>query len=259
MAIFRRGAWAVFAAGCVAGLVLTFGVAGTPRIAQAQTARISLADLVARIETLEAENDALQEKLARVSVENGGADLVITGANLHLRSGSGATWGAVNGTGNLIVGYREISNISGSHNVVVGVNHRVTSYGGIVVGGSNSITAPYTSVTGGSNNAASGLFASVSGGEFNHAKGDYASVSGGYANVASDKTASVSGGEFNSADGEYASVSGGYSNVASGQNASVSGGHSNTAAGAYSTVSGGSDRTVDGPLDWRAGDLFEGD
>ena len=45
-----------------------------------------------------------------------------TGVNVHVRDGSGGTDGAVNGLGNLIVGYNEDSGDtrSGSHNLVVG-------------------------------------------------------------------------------------------------------------------------------------------
>jgi trimeric autotransporter adhesin len=78
-----------------------------------------------------------------------GADVILTGANLHLRNGLGATNGhagnpnayedgqtAVNGLGNLIVGYDEGSSPTktGSHNVVLGTYHAYQSFGGIVVG-----------------------------------------------------------------------------------------------------------------------------
>ncbi|MBT3432589.1 MAG: hypothetical protein HN435_01620, partial [Nitrospinaceae bacterium] len=61
-------------------------------------------------------------------------NIFITGANLHVRDGSSDTGGAINGLGNLIVGYDEnSSNIkTGSHNIVVGPYHTYSSYGGLV-------------------------------------------------------------------------------------------------------------------------------
>lgn len=115
-----------------------------------------------------------------------GSEITITGANLLLVNGLGATNGnpahpfepifqggptAVNGLGNLTIGYNESrtgfgepDDRRGSHNLVVGIAHNYSRFGGIVVGHWNSISAPY---------------ASVSGGMFNLARGDGSSVSGG--------------------------------------------------------------------------------
>ena len=106
---------------------------------------------------------------------------------MHVRSGSGATDGAVNGLGNLIVGYDEdgggdIKN--GSHNLVIGQNHTYTNYGGLVAGSDNAVTGTNASVSGGRLNVASGDDASVSGGSNNTASGDNASVSGGQSRTA---------------------------------------------------------------------------
>jgi hypothetical protein len=189
------------------------------------------AEVDALLAAYDARITALEELLASVTLENGGQDFVFTGVNVHVRSGSGATDGTINGLGNLIVGYDEArssgSDKSGSHNLVVGKYHNYTSYGGLVVGYRNTI---------------SGLYASVSGGRNNEASGYDSSVSGGYNNTAS---------------GDYASVSGGYYNTASGNASSVSGGEDNTASGSSSSVSGGDTRSVSGTDDWRAGGLFE--
>jgi hypothetical protein len=99
-----------------------------------------------------------------------GPNVLFTGANVHVRSGSGSTadFDGLTGLGNLIVGYDEnltgTTPRTGSHNLVIGVNNGFTSYGGAVFGRSNDIE---------------GVFATVTGGRFNKAGADYASVSGG--------------------------------------------------------------------------------
>jgi hypothetical protein len=195
--------------------------------------RADLTALRARVEQLEA-------KLAGVSVS--GDDFIFTGVNVHVRNDSGSTDGALDGLGNLIVGYNEgtLSQVrSGSHNLVVGREHEYTSYGGFVAGLQNTVTGAYASVSGGVNSVASGDGASVSGGVINTASGNRASVSGGLGNIATGAYASVSGGQGNAASAWYASVSGGGSNTASGLLASVSGGRNNDAAHVCSHICGG--------------------
>jgi hypothetical protein len=209
-----------------------------------------------RVAALEAKVAALQALLAYISVVPGainglvGPHLIITGANVHIRSGSGETDDAEmpTGLGNLVIGYNENTMIgtpqprTGAHNLVVGPFHGFTDVGGFVAGFSNSVTGAYSTVSGGYLNTASGDVASVSGGTINTASGEDASVSGGAGNTASGNRASVSGGTQNTASFDYASVSGGFGNTASGQDASVSGGHQREAADAH---------------DWRAGGLFQ--
>lgn len=218
--------------------------------------------------------------------ENGlaGPNIVISGANVHIESGSGNTFDTT-GLGNLVIGYDEDSvspsmidpNRTGSHNLVVGADHLFTSSGGAVLGFGNFISTdaatvsggdcngagatPYSSslkalcapanpgsqsVSGGGQNAAKGVESSVSGGFANTASGSGASISGGAQNNASSTHASVSGGALNTASFTTASVSGGFSNTASGQRSSVSGGFSNTASGTNSSVSGGESNTASG-------------
>ena len=160
-----------------------------------------------------------------------GNDIIIAGANLHLRNDAGAT-NTANGLGNLILGYNEVGvagSRAGSHNLVVGPQHTYSSYAGIVAGRRNSITAPLATVLAGEDNEAEGFASSVTGGAANSATGDWSAVSGG---------------EFNWALGELASVTGGSDNVA---------------AGDWSTVSGGFVRSVFGLFDWQGGDLFADD
>ena len=125
------------------------------------------------------QNQDAQAKLACMSKT--GDDVYFTGCNVHIVSGAGATDGAVNGLGNLIVGYNEdvavlfpgspASLRSGSHNLVVGPGHSYSRYGGLVAGFINIITGSYASVSGGNGNTASGDYSSVSGGNDNRASG----------------------------------------------------------------------------------------
>ena len=204
-----------------------------------------------------------------------GTTLQLSGINLQIVSGAGATNAPVNGTGNLIVGYNANTGghaRTGSHNLIVGDEHDYGLYGGLVTGLQNTIAAPWTSViggngntasgfgasvTGGVDNTASGFNASVSGGQHNTASGQYGSVSGGWCNVAGAGPApscsvttlsamSVSGGFRNVASGPVASVSGGAINTASGGDASVSGGENNAASVGGASVSGGGNNTASG-------------
>jgi len=207
----------------------------------------------------------LETKLASVSTENGGDDVVFTGVNVHVRDGSGNTDGAVNGLGNLIVGYNEDVGDdavrSGSHNLIVGTEHSYTSYGGLVVGKSNTISGAFTTVSGGYSNTASGWYSSVSGGYSNTASGWSSSVSGGRYNIASGDYSSVLGGggetavDGNEAWAHYSVIGGGMSNTAGddggndrtvGEASAVLAGWANYATEDFSSVSGGYSNTVSG-------------
>ncbi len=240
---------------------------------QVATNQSDIAALQATVSALQAQVAALQGLLQHFS--RSGNELYISGANLNIRSGSGTTNGTVNGLGNLIVGYNENSfaaTRTGSHNLVVGMQHEYTSYAGLVVGYRNAVTGPYSSISGGHTNTASGNYSSVSGGRNNTASGQTTSVSGGAYNTASGSHSSVSGGTYNTASGSNASVSGGSSNNANGSNSSVSGGtlndandvhatvsggYNNTASADWATVSGGANRTAGGNSDWVGGSLWE--
>lgn len=174
--------------------------------------------------------------------------IIFTGANLHVRDGSGFTddnGGALTGLGNLVIGYDDapaspaVGYRSGVHNLVVGPRHTFNSFGGFVAGDTNAVEGPSASVSGGIASVASGLYSSVSGGFGNGATGAATSVSGGGFNAATGDHASVSGGDGNKATGISASVSGGESNTASGVQASVSGGLKNQATASDAAVGGG--------------------
>jgi hypothetical protein len=224
-----------------------------------QLAAARPADLQTQVKELTDRVQELEAKLACMSKD--GDEVVFDKCNVHIRSGSGKTDGAVNGLGNLIIGYNESSaaNVkrTGSHNLVIGPEHAYSSFGGLVVGRENTLSAPYASVSGGRLNTASGLAASVSGGSVNTASADFASVSGGKSNEAKGLAASISGGISNLSQGEYTSVSGGSDNAASGFAASVSGGSGNAASGNYTSISGGRRRSAMEHDAWRAGSLSE--
>jgi len=198
-------------------------------------------DLPLRVAELESQVEALLALLGgitRLDDPNTGQDtLRLTGMNLQVVSGAGVTGEIPNGTGNVIIGYNELSpdaaldSRSGSHMLVVGTNNSYSSFGGMVVG---------------STNTASGAFASVSGGVLNEATGPGSSVSGGFGNIASGIGSSISGGAIplyvpgapNEASGFGSSISGGSGNKASGRFSSISGGELIEINENYGAVSG---------------------
>ena len=102
-----------------------------------------------------------------------GPHILITGANVHVRSGSGATdnnAAPFAGLGNLIIGYNENTTPTptlvrtGSHNLVGGGMNSFSSVGGIVFGYQNTLSGPYASILGGSVNTAAGPKSTVYGG-----------------------------------------------------------------------------------------------
>jgi len=245
-------AWSLGLLAVLLGLV-TIGELQHPFAATRST------DLQTQVKELMDRVQELEAKLACLSKD--GDNVVFEKCNVYIRNGSGKTDGAMNGLGNLIIGYNETTGENlkrtGSHNLVIGPQHAYTSFGGLVAGRENTISAPYASVTGGRLNTASGLGACVSGGSVNTASKDFASVSGGKSNEATGLNASVSGGTSNSAPGDFSSVMGGSDNAASGFAASISGGSGNVAKGNYTSVSGGKQRDAVEQDSWRGGNLIE--
>jgi hypothetical protein len=98
--------------------------------------------LAARVESLEAlvatqsrEIASLRQRLACVTDQSNGTDLVLEGCNLHLRNGAGAS-NSANMQGNLIIGYNENSagaSRLGSHNLIVGPEQAYDNVGGLAV------------------------------------------------------------------------------------------------------------------------------
>jgi hypothetical protein len=191
-----------------------------------------------------------------------------SGVNVQIVSGAGSTSAAVNGRGNLVIGYDESPGTqTGSHNLVLGTSQAYTSYGSIIAGSSDNDTARYSTVlgfdndaggaysevTGGEKNTAGGEFSSIQGGLDNRATADQSSVGGGCFNLAGDGTLGttpsacetsgtlmeIAGGEANQAFSRYSTITGGAHNVTTGAGASVSGGTGNKASGTQASVSGG--------------------
>lgn len=173
------------------------------------------------------------------------ADLYLINGNLHVESGVGATDGAPNGKGNLIVGYDEGDGLkSGSHNIVLGSYHSYSSYGGLVVGSSNTVNSPFAGVLGGYDNEAASAYAIVTGGLTNTASANYAVIVGGSYNSAVGMTSVVVGGYDNEASGTASQVAGGTGNEAAASWASVAGGRDNRVFAESGTVGGGYQNTV---------------
>ena len=168
------------------------GLQGT--IAGLQASNAALQEAVSGLQgTLEGGLATLQALLTYVKVQDGalngvsGPHVIIEGANLHVRSGSGQTEDGTN-LGNLFIGYNEprltagapdVTLRDGSHNLVVGPEHRYSASGGFVAGVKNTVSGDSASVSGGQGNVASGVAASVSGGSNNRGTGQNSSVSGG--------------------------------------------------------------------------------
>ena len=134
-------------------LLVNYGNAFAP--SEIQIDGVGLAEVISTLQaTVEAQQMYITQLQQYISIEE--ETVLISGANLQVVSGSGETAEAVNGTGNIIIGYDEDSgnDKSGSHNLVVGFGHTYSSYGGIVVGFKNSITGVYSSVSGGAGNTA---------------------------------------------------------------------------------------------------------
>jgi hypothetical protein len=231
----RLRRWRGLAGGLLVLAVLTWALpSGTAQEESMTGGRGSLAQRLA----------ALEHKLRHLTIVTAAdepPEMRITGANLRIVNGLGYTDCAdeqgdpipdcPNGLGNLIVGYNEprpfeSNTRTGSHTVVVGKQHKFSSFGGLVIGHFNEISGAFASVSGGSNNMANGTMSAVHGGNGNTASGWESAVSGGQANTASELRAVVSGGA------------------------------GNIASGVQSTVSGGLNRTAPEQFNWVAGSLF---
>ena len=142
----------------------------------------------------------------KISLSPDGQTVQFNGVNVQIVNGMGQT-GLMNGMGNLIIGYDETSSIAhptcspfgyntqtdceansgvwdlsqrtGSHNLVLGNGHSYTAFGGIVAGYYNVIANRYSIVSGGETNVANASWSNITGGQNNVASGDYSSVSGG--------------------------------------------------------------------------------
>lgn len=209
----------------------------------------------------------LEDLLAGVSrgASVGGQDtLTFRGMNVQITNGAGSN-ASRNGRGNLVVGYRTVGSITGSHNVVAGDANSVTSTGGIVGGSENIVSGPNAVAFGWRNSASAGS-ASVTGGVANVAASTAASVSGGCGNVAGLSSAPVipttvrdqcigsgfvaapwiGGGRVNRSVGRHSAVVGGEQGTASGLASSLLAGRLGQASGGYSVLGGGNSSSATG-------------
>jgi len=187
---------------------------------------------------------AVEVKTASMQVDDP-RHVYFEGVNVHIVNGTNSTDGTTNALGNLIVGYNEspmFTLMSGSHNIIVGMNNSHTSYGGILVGSGHKQRAPFSSLIGGADNTTNASYSAIVGGQSNVADGTYGAVTGGMSN---------------NAWGSHSSVSGGFTDVTTGLYSHISGGSNNTALGDYSTVGGGRNRIALSDYTWTAGGLTQ--
>jgi len=199
--------------------------------------------------TITAMQTAIQELQFRLAhVRRSGDELFITGANVHIRNGLGAT-SLKNAKGNLIVGYNEnysYATRSGSHNVVLGRSNSYTGSGSIVSGVYNTAGADDTAVLGGQGNIVSKATAGSLGGLYNDVSGYYAAAVGGYRNTVTGASASAQAGSYNTVGGSCSAATGGRANLVSGSEAAATAGYINTVTGQGGVALGGSQNTVSG-------------
>lgn len=218
-----------------------------------------------------------------------GPHWIFTGCNVHVRAKNLATDAKPNGLGNLIVGYNEgrcrrlgfnppteelsfskpclfddecperhvcdLEDRGGSHNLVIGHQHRYRSFGAILGGRLNEASAKHSSVLGGTDNSTTAPYSVVNAGARNEAGGLASSVTGGVENIATGRLSAVHGGQDNVASGRFAAVLGGNGNEAADDEATVAGGVGNLSDGLFSSVAGGRDNVVRGSAGTVAGGL----
>jgi hypothetical protein len=209
--------------------------AATCKTGETQFKVVSEADfsaLQSQVEALQTQVDALEDQQAAIDALQTSVDgftallagasrpdadtLLLSGMNLQVVNGSGATDGSANSLGNIIIGYNANfgDTQTGSHNLVIGDRHTYTSTSGVVAGLDNAMTGTRSFVAGGAGNTASGFSSFVGGGIFNTASGDVSFVAGGAGNTASGLESFVGGGNSNTASGDFSFVGGGGGNTA---------------------------------------------
>lgn len=202
---------------------------------------------------------ALEAKLKYVSVN--GTDMMITGANLHLRNGGGST-GHKNSLGNFILGYNETNGYdarTGSHNLILGRYNDYESHGSIISGEVNTAKGDYTTILGGYecfttedgdssaviagvNSAVSKEHGAVIAAKDSQVNGFLTGVMGGQTNIADGNFSAIVGGSQNKIwfMSSYNTIVGGHNNqMWKGICNSITGGYNNQIYGDYSSISGG--------------------
>jgi hypothetical protein len=177
-----------------------------------------------------------------------GPHVIFDGVNVHVVSGSGETNGTPNGLGNLIVGYNEAPDVllegdrGGSHNLIMGREHKFLSNDSILHGWGSEARAHAVAIFAGDGTVSSSSYSAAIGGRNNIIDAGHGVTIGGFENRVS---------------ASYGVAVGGQNNVVTGMQATVTGGDSNTASGNYSSVSGGTEVQAVNDYSWAAGTLLE--
>jgi hypothetical protein len=208
---------------------------------------------------------ALETKLKYVTVN--GTDMMITGANLHLRNGTGAM-SVTNGLGNLTIGYNIDSGYSdrtGSHNLLMGRYLNYTSYGSIITGEENSALGQYSSILSSyrgrtteesnysslfstSESWATKGFGSVIAARTSQANSYFSGILGGETNVVDAGYSAIAGGKLNKIWllASHGTIAGGTNNqIWNGQFNNIVGGYGNEIYGNLSSISGGANGLIE--------------
>ena len=219
--------------------------AGTLAATQEQVDESSLA-----IEVLQGQAARSDQVLAFMSV-NDEDDIVFSGANVVIQSGSGSTHES-NAKGNLILGYNLDTTTSlertGSHNLIIGDEHAFTSTAGIMIGTGHTLSSKDAAAIGGSGHTVSGLRAVAIGGANNTIDGAGAAAIGGQFNAVSGSWASTLAGTFHVVTGAYGAAAGGHTGTVTGDRAALVGGYRGEATANQSTVIGGHSNAATEPF-----------
>ena len=228
-------------------MILLPFLVGCEEAAPATNDSVEITELLARIETLEARLAEVEHatgsssdlssmsdnqlELDDVMYLNSNGDLVIQGVNVYINSGF-MEESELDQKGNLIIGpttYNE--NIDGAHNLVVGKEHVVSGYYGIVSGVSHDVQ---------------GIGSAVISGRGNTIENDHSVIIGGRQNIITSIFSAINGGEENLIEGKFSSIGGGYGNMVYGEHATVAGGYQNRADAFTSSIAGGGGNRVTG-------------
>jgi hypothetical protein len=231
----------------------------------------SVTSLKSTVNSQTAAITALQQKTAPLSLATDttradgkqNTELYLTGVNVHIVSGSGATndfafsadgspvpGKSLFGLGNLTIGYNFNGNTqgtvrTGSHNLILGDSNNYSSFGGVVTGVNSVLGNRYSAILAGDTDIALGDSSVILGGEANTTQAQQGAIVGGHFNLVTSRFGSVLGGEYNIAGGpndpNIASVT------------TVTGGQNNYAGGQDSTISGGRNVVMWAGFGWAAG------
>lgn len=210
----------------------------------------------AQLAALEARVTELETLLAHVSLDDvdGVPTMAFSGVNVRVDNGTGSTDGDPNGSGNLIVGYAEdvdasgVANRSGSHNLVLGIDHGWSSFGGLVTGVDNDVTGPHASAIGGARHTVSGSRSVVLGGHLTQSSGAGSVTAAGTQTVMSGSFAASVAGIRNEVPGSYGVAIAGHDNVVDAGHAATIGGDHNVTSGIGAVAVGGASNEVSGPV-----------